>query len=123
MTLNLKSLNPQQQQAVKHQQGPLLVVAGAGTGKTQVITYRIAYLLEKGKIKPQQILAVTFTDKAAREMESRVSELLGIYTFDVNITTFNAFGHELLRRFSYELGLNPQLKLLNQTQQLVFLKE
>ncbi len=123
MSLNFKALNPQQQAAVKHGQGPLLVVAGAGTGKTQVITNRVAHLINGLKTEPSQILAITFTAKAAREMEGRVIELLGSYIFDVNITTFNAFGFNLLRRFSYELGLNQQLSLLNETQQLVFMRE
>ncbi|MBI3984156.1 ATP-dependent helicase [Candidatus Microgenomates bacterium] len=121
--LDVKSLNSEQAAAVKHHQGPMLVVAGAGTGKTQVITTRIAYLIENLKIPPGQILGVTFTEKAAAEMATRVSEQLGRYVLDVNITTFNAFGHELVRRFAYELGMNSNLQLLSEVQQLVFLRQ
>ncbi len=121
--LDLKRLNDQQRQAVKSTPGALLVVAGAGTGKTQVISYRLAYLIDQLKVKPSEILAVTFTDKAAREMETRLTELLARYILDVKITTFNSFGHDLLRRFAYELGLSQDLQLLTDTQQVVFLRE
>lgn len=116
-------LNQEQLSAVKYGHGPILVVAGAGTGKTQVITQRVAHLIKRLKVLPHNILAITFTEKAAREMETRVSDLLGRYVTDVNITTFNAYGDNLLKRFSYEIGLNPNLKLMNEIQQLVFLKE
>lgn len=121
--VDLKHLNREQRAAVEHDKGPMLVVAGAGTGKTQVITYRVAYLIEKLKVKPSEILAVTFTDKAAREMEARISEVMGKYVLDVNITTFNSLGNDLLKRFAYDIGLTPNLKLLNPAQQVVFLKD
>lgn len=121
--MELKKLNPSQLEAVKHHHGPLLVVAGAGTGKTQVITQRVAYLINKHNVSPKDILAVTFTEKAAGEMEARVSSALKRYILDVKITTFNAFGYEIVRRFAYELGMNPNLQLLSSTQQLVFLKD
>lgn len=119
----LKGLNEQQKTAVTHKGGPLLVVAGAGTGKTEVITQRIAHLIRVSGAKPAEILAVTFTEKAAREMEARLSELLGKYILDVNITTFNSFGHDLLRRFAYDIGLSPELILLNDAQQMLFLRD
>lgn len=115
--------NPAQQSVIKHLKGPILVVAGAGTGKTEVITRRIVNLIKSGKAPPSQILAITFTDKAAREMEARVSELLGKYVLDVQITTFNAFGYQILQRFAYAIGMTPVLKLLNDNQQLVFLQD
>src|SRR5687768_12184561 len=121
--LGLSKLNKQQLTAVKHKNGPMLVVAGAGTGKTEVIARRIAYLINNNMAKPSEILAVTFTEKAAREMETRVYELLGKYILDVNITTFNSFGYELLRRFAYDVGLSPELRLLNEVQQALFLRD
>ena len=77
MTDFLKNLNPAQSEAATHVCGPLLVLAGAGSGKTRVLAYRIAYLVGVEKINPQKILAVTFTNKAAGEMKSRVEQLLG----------------------------------------------
>ncbi|HLI30816.1 MAG TPA: UvrD-helicase domain-containing protein, partial [Terriglobia bacterium] len=96
-------LNPEQQKAVEYGEGPLLVVAGPGTGKTRVITRRIVHLIEKGPrggypIPPQQILALTFTDKAAEEMKRRVAEALpGLETLPF-ISTFHAFCLHILRR-------------------------
>jgi DNA helicase-2/ATP-dependent DNA helicase PcrA len=120
--VNLKrQLNTEQIQAVQHKEGPLLVVAGAGTGKTQVITYRIAELL-KGGVQPSEILAITFTDKAAGEMESRIVDLLKQYLPDLRVNTFNAFGHELLERFGFEIGLGPPLRVLNSAQKIVFMR-
>src|SRR5919204_6317398 len=101
----LHGLNDRQREAVTHDAGPLLIVAGAGTGKTTVITRRIAHLIAQRKARPSEILALTFTDKAAAEMEARVDTLVPYGYADVEIATFHAFGDELLRGHSLELGL------------------
>ncbi|RLB58674.1 MAG: ATP-dependent DNA helicase PcrA [Deltaproteobacteria bacterium] len=98
-------LNPEQRQAVLHGQGPLLVLAGAGSGKTRVITYRIAHLLEHHGVEPWQVLAVTFTNKAAGEMQERVQTLCG--RAGVWISTFHSLGARLLRRHAERLGRSP----------------
>ncbi len=116
-------LNSEQQKAVEHVSGPMLVVAGAGTGKTQVVTQRIARLISEHNVSPAEILAITFTEKAANEMQVRVSEILGQYMLDVKITTFNSYGYELLKRFAYDIGITPDANVLSETQQLIFLKQ
>lgn len=94
----LDKLNPQQKQAATHVSGPLFVVAGAGTGKTRTLTTRIAYLIEDLGIAPESILAVTFTNKAAKEMKERIIEMSGPYATNTWIYTFHAFGVQVLRR-------------------------
>lgn len=103
--MELENLNPAQRAAVWHTTGPLLVVAGAGTGKTQVITRRIAHLIQTKSVKPEQILALTFTDKAAGEMLDRLDGLVGWEAYRVNVLTFNAFGSQILQRFGHHAGL------------------
>src|SRR5437660_509645 len=93
----LDGLNDAQRQAVTHDAGPLLIVAGAGTGKTTVITRRIAWLIAQRRARPEEILALTFTDKAAAEMEESVDQLVDYGYADVEIATFHAFGDSLLR--------------------------
>lgn len=119
----LEGLNPQQLAAVQHDIGPQLVIAGAGTGKTQVITRRIAHLIAGGKAKPHQILALTFTEKAAREMQERLYELIGWESFQVPVLTFNAFGAELLGRFASHIGRSVRGGLLNDTQKTLLLQQ
>jgi len=119
----LKDLNKQQREAVTHTKGPLLIIAGAGTGKTKVITYRIAYLIEKKLAQPSEILALTFTEKAAEEMEARVDLLLPYGIFDLDIMTFHSFGDKLLKEYAPLLGLPLDFKLLNKIDQLIFLKD
>jgi len=119
----LSGLNPQQKEAVTHGQGPLLIIAGAGTGKTTVITRRIAYLIQQGLAKPDQILALTFTDKAAQEMEERVDILVPYGYTDIWISTFHAFGDRVLRENALIFGLDPDFKVLTQAEASVFLRE
>ena len=97
MTELLASLNEQQAKAVEQTNGPILILAGAGSGKTKVLTTKIAYLLEKG-VKPYSILAITFTNKAAKEMRQRVDALVGPAAKDVWLYTFHGFCNQLLRR-------------------------
>ena len=115
MGLNLDRLNKEQKEAVIYGDGPLLIVAGAGTGKTTVITQRIAYLIEKEKVKPEEILAVTFTDKAAEEMEERVDKLLSYGYIDLWISTFHSFCERILKEHALDIGLPADFKLLDQT--------
>src|SRR5215470_3932208 len=119
----LDGLNSAQREAVTHDTGPLLIVAGAGTGKTTVITRRIAYLIDQGRARPEQILALTFTDKAAAEMEARVDELVPYGYADVEIATFHAFGDALLRAHSLEIGLQNDFRVLSRAEQVIFLRD
>ena len=119
----LAGLNREQKQAVRHEQGPLLIIAGAGTGKTAVITRRIAQLISTKRAKPCEILALTFTDKAAAEMEERVDLLVPYGYTDIWISTFHAFGDRILRENAIELGLDPEFQVLTRPDQLIFLKE
>jgi DNA helicase II / ATP-dependent DNA helicase PcrA len=119
----LDGLNAEQRRAVTHGEGPLLVVAGAGTGKTQVITRRIAWLIATRRAKPSEILALTFTDKAAEEMQLRVDQLVPYGYADTAISTFHAFGDRLIREFAFELGLAPDVRVLSRPEVVVFLRE
>ncbi|MFZ2682139.1 MAG: ATP-dependent DNA helicase [Patescibacteria group bacterium] len=107
----LKDLNPEQKTAVIHGEGPLMIVAGAGTGKTTVITRRIAWLIEQGMARPEEILALTFTEKAATEMEERVDRLLPMGYIDLSISTFHAFCEKVLRTHGLHIGLPQDFKI------------
>ncbi len=119
----LGGLNPDQLRAVTHGEGPLLVVAGAGTGKTQVITRRIAWLIATRRARPAEILALTFTDKAAEEMQVRVDQLVPYGYTDSSIGTFHAFGDRLIREFALELGLPTDVRVLSRPEVVIFLRE
>src|SRR5438045_1562064 len=119
----LDGLNDRQREAVTHDTGPLLIVAGAGTGKTRVITYRIAHLIAQRKARPEEILALTFTDKAAAEMEERVDQLVPYGYADVEISTFHAFGDRILREHSLEVGLAPDFRVLSRAEQVSFFRD
>jgi DNA helicase-2/ATP-dependent DNA helicase PcrA len=119
----LKSLNVDQKTAVTHGKGPLIIIAGAGTGKTKVITHRIAYLISSKMAKPEEILAVTFTEKAANEMEERVDLLIPYSYSYVDISTFNSFGEQVMRDYGIEIGFSPDFKLLDDVEQAIFFRE
>jgi len=119
----LQNLNKEQLKAVNHKDGPLLIVAGAGTGKTTVITQRIAYLIEQGKAKTNEILALTFTEKAAGEMEERIDRLLPMGYLDLWVYTFHGFGERILSEHAHEIGLPAESKLLNEFEQWALIKK
>ena len=119
----LDGLTAEQAGAVTHGAGPLLIVAGAGTGKTTVITRRIAYLVAAKHARPSEILALTFTDKAAEEMEARVDLLVPYGFADMWISTFHAFGDRILREEALLLGLSTEFRVLSRPEQVVFLRE
>jgi len=121
--LNLDSLNQEQKEAVTHNEGPLLIVAGAGTGKTTVITQRVGWLIKERGLKSDEILALTFTDKAATEMEERVDKLLPLGYTDLWISTFHAFCERILKDYGLEIGLSTDFKLLNQTQSWLLVRQ
>lgn len=112
----LDGLNEEQLAAVTHGDGPLMIVAGAGTGKTTVITKRIAWLLETGRVKQDGILALTFTDKAANEMEERVDKLLPIGYLDLWISTFHGFCERVLRAHALDVGIPNGFELVDGVQ-------
>ncbi|MBI5183634.1 MAG: ATP-dependent helicase [Nitrospinae bacterium] len=119
----LYELNPLQKEAVTFGDGPLLVIAGAGTGKTTVITRRIAYLITSKKARPEEILALTFTEKSATEMEERVDLLVPYGYANIWISTFHAFGNRILRDHALDLGLSPDFRLLTRPEQIIFFRE
>ncbi|MBF0492941.1 MAG: UvrD-helicase domain-containing protein [Deltaproteobacteria bacterium] len=116
-------LNPPQQEAVLHTEGPLLVFAGAGSGKTRVLTHRIAYLIQEKGVSPWNIFAVTFTNKAAGEMKERIGHLLGSRADDVWISTFHSSGVKILRRHAEKIGLGPYFTIFDDSDQMTLIKE
>jgi ATP-dependent DNA helicase Rep len=106
-------LNPAQQEAVQHLDSPLLVLAGAGSGKTRVITQKIAWLVEDYGVKPSQIAAITFTNKAAKEMKERVAKLIGGRAEGLIVSTFHALGVRILRQEAGRIGLKPGFSILD----------
>lgn len=119
----LENLNKEQLEAVTHTGSPLLIVAGAGTGKTKVITTRIAYLINQKLARPEEILALTFTEKAASEMEERVDLLVPYGYISTQISTFHAFGELILSEFAFNLGINNDFNLLSTEKQVILFNE
>jgi DNA helicase-2/ATP-dependent DNA helicase PcrA len=119
----LEGLSEAQREAVLHGEGPLLIIAGAGTGKTTVLTRRIAHLICSKRARPEEILALTFTEKAAAEMAERVDQLIPYGYAETWISTFHAFGDRVLREAALEVGLRPDFRVLSQPEEVVFLRE
>lgn len=119
----ITELNPEQKQAVLTTEGPILVLSGAGTGKTKVLTARIAYLISQGFAWPRQILAVTFTNKAAKEMKERLEKMIGPASYGTWLGTFHSVGVKILRKFSEDVGLTPDFTVLNSDDQERVLKQ
>lgn len=115
-------LNPEQQKATKTVDGPVLIMAGAGSGKTRVLTHRIAYLIATRKAAPWSILAITFTNKAAREMQERVSKLVGPSAGDIWVSTFHSMCVRILRRDIERIGFSSNFTILDSTDQLSVIK-
>lgn len=118
----LTGLNKEQQKAVKATDGPLLIMAGAGSGKTRVLTHRIAYLMVEKQVNPANILAITFTNKAAREMKERIGALMGGAAESVWISTFHSMCVRILRREIDRIGFNRNFSILDPTDQQSVIK-
>src|SRR3954454_13305549 len=120
----LADLNAEQRLAVETLDGPVLVLAGAGTGKTRVLTTRIAHILSLGRARPSEILAVTFTNKAAREMKQRIGEMVGAVVEGMPwLGTFHAIGVKILRRHAELVGLKPSFTILDVDDQMRLLRQ
>ena len=119
----LRGLDRDQRRAVTHGEGPMLVIAGPGTGKTEVITRRVAWLIATKRARPSEVLALTFTDRAADEMQTRVDVLVPYGHAEASIHTFHAFGDRLLREFAYELGLPSDPRVISRAEAVVLLRE
>ncbi|PIY93835.1 MAG: hypothetical protein COY68_04725 [Candidatus Levybacteria bacterium CG_4_10_14_0_8_um_filter_35_23] len=117
-----KKLNKQQLEAVRHENGPLLIIAGAGTGKTTVISERVSYLILEKKINPSEILALTFTEKAALEMEERIDKKMPYGYTQMWISTFHSFCDRILRQEAIHVGLNPNYKLLTEAECILLIR-
>ncbi|MDG4598323.1 DNA helicase PcrA [Enterococcus faecium] len=118
----LNGMNPRQKEAVLHTNGPLLLMAGAGSGKTRVLTHRIAYLIEEKEVNPWNILAITFTNKAAKEMKERVNAILASGGEDVWVSTFHSMCVRILRRDVDFIGYNRNFTIIDSSEQLTLMK-
>src|SRR3989344_1492335 len=121
--INRKVLNKEQLEAIKHGCGPLLIIAGAGTGKTTVITERIRHLIIDQKILPHHVLALTFTEKAAFEMQERVDILLPYGYTNLWIHTFHSFCDRILRDEAHTMGLDPNYKLISEAEAILLMRQ
>ena len=117
------TLNPEQKRAVQHDKGPLLILAGAGSGKTRVLTHRIAYLIEHRDVNPWNILAITFTNKAAREMRERVDQIVGYGSENIWVSTFHSTCVRILRRYIDRLGYSRSFTIYDTDDQKTLMRE
>ena len=119
----MEGMNPQQQEAVEYTEGPLLILAGAGSGKTRVLTHRIAYLMEEKGVKPWNIMAITFTNKAAQEMRERVDQIAGFGAESVWVSTFHSSCVRILRRYIDRLGYDNRFTIYDTEDSKTVMKE
>ena len=119
----LEGLNPQQEKAVKHNKGPLLILAGAGSGKTKVLTHRIAYLINEYRVNPWNILALTFTNKAAGEMRERVNNIVGNGAEDIWVSTFHSTCVRILRRYIEAIGYTRNFTIYDGDDQKTLMRD
>ncbi len=120
--MNLDTLNERQKEAVKITEGPLLVLAGAGSGKTKVLTTKVAYLILEKNISPKHILAITFTNKAAKEMKERILNMVGMIGYEIQISTFHSFGLSILKKHYEKLGLSKNFTILDSDDSNIVIK-
>jgi len=120
---SLSHLNPEQREAVMHLNGPILVIAGAGTGKTRVITERISHLINNGFCRNSEVLALTFTEKAAFEMEKRLDMLMPIGYEAIAVSTFHSFCEKTIRQYGIDIGISPNFRILEGVRLWQFIKE
>ncbi len=121
--MNLDNLNKEQKEAVLYNDGPLLILAGAGSGKTKVLTTKVAYLIEEKNISPYEILAITFTNKAAKEMKDRLNLLIGDISRNIQVSTFHSFGLRLLRDNCNVLGYDRNFVIMDSDDSLTVVKK
>lgn len=115
--------NPEQQKAIKYVKGPLLIIAGAGTGKTSVIVEKIHYLITKKKVPVQEILALTFTEKAAAEMEERIDKRIPYGYFQLKISTFHALAESVLKNDISHIGISSNFKVMTEAESMIFIRQ
>ena len=121
--MDLETLNDKQKEAVLETDGPVLILAGAGSGKTKVLTTKVAYLINEKNIDPYNVLAITFTNKAAKEMKERIISMLGPIGYQIQISTFHSFGLLILRENYEKLGYMKNFTILDSDDTLTVIKK
>ena len=121
--MDLSTLNDKQKEAVEKTEGPILVLAGAGSGKTKVLTTKVAYLINQNNVSPNNVLAITFTNKAAKEMKERIFKMLGIDAYRIQISTFHSLGLLILRENYEKLDFEKNITILDSDDSLTVIKK